>query len=180
MRLYLECDGSVYEVDTIDERTQPMDDWPMFDGVEPGGTSLQYHVSQTDDDPDSPEVEWSDWTQFLVGEFRARAFRLRISLITDSIAAAGTVSNLKLVADVANRNEAARNLDAPADGLSVKYHVPFLAPAVIGVTLHGAKTGDYWDFPDSDEHGFTIQFFNSSGQGIAANFDYLATSYGEQ
>ena len=180
VRLYLECDGSVYEVDTIDERTQPMDDWPMFDGVEPGGTSLQYHVSQTDDDPDSPEVEWSDWTQFLVGEFRARAFRLRISLITDSIAAAGTVSNLKLVADVANRNEAARNLDAPADGLSVKYHVPFLAPAVIGVTLHGAKTGDYWDFPDSDEHGFTIQFFNSSGQGIAANFDYLATSYGEQ
>ena len=180
VRLYLECDGSVYEVDTIDERENPVDDWPMFDGVEPGGTSLQYHVSQTEDDPDSPEAEWSDWTQFLVGEFRARAFRLRVSLMTDSTAAAGTVSNLKLVADVPNRSEAARNIDAPASGLSVKYQTPFLAPAVIGVTLHGAKTGDYWDFSHSDEQGFTIQFFNSGGQGIAANFDYLATSYGEQ
>lgn len=180
VRLYLECDGSVYEVDTIDERITPIDDWPMFDGVEPGGTSLQYQVSQTEDDPDSSEVEWSDWTQFLVGEFRARAFRLRVSLITDSTAAAGTVSNLKLIADVPNRNEAARNIDAPAAGLSVKYQVPFLAPAVIGITLHGANTGDYWDFSASDEQGFTIQFFDSNGQGIAANFDYLATSYGEQ
>ena len=180
VRLYLECDGSVYEVDTIDERTNPIDSWPMFDGVEPGGTSLQYHVSQTEDDPDSLDAEWSDWTQFLVGEFRARAFRLRISLISDSTDAAGTVSNLKLIADVPDRSETARNLEAPASGLSVKYQTPFLAPAVIGVTLHGAHTGDYWDFPENDEQGFTIQFFNSNGQGIAADFDYLATSYGEQ
>lgn len=180
VRLYLECDGSVYEVDTIDERTQPMDDWPMFDGIEPGGTSLQYHVSSTNDDPNGSDVEWSDWTQFLVGEFRARAFRLRISLMTDSTAAAGTVSNLKLVADVPNRSETDRNIEAPSDGLTLKYQTPFLAPAVIGITQHGAKTGEYWDFTDSNEYGFTIRFFNSSGQGIAADFDYLATSYGEQ
>jgi len=180
VRLYLECDGSVYEKDTIDERTEPMDSWPMFDGVEPGGTSLQYHVSQTDDDPDDADAQWSDWTQFLVGEFRARAFRLRVTLVTPSVAAAGTVNNLKLVADVPNRNESARNLDAPASGLQVTYATPFLAPAVIGVTLHGATTGDYWDFPDSDETGFRIQFYNRDGQGIAATFDYLATSYGEQ
>ena len=180
VRLYLECDGSVYEVDTIDERTNPIDDWPMFDGVEPGGTALQYHVSQTDDDPDSNEAEWSDWTQFLVGEFRARAFRLRISLITESPIAAGTVSNLKLIADVPDRSEAGRGIDAPADGLPVQYDTPFLAPAVIGITLHGGKTGDYWDFTSSNENGFTVQFYNSSGEGIAANFDYLATSYGEQ
>ncbi|MCW7552123.1 hypothetical protein NX722_05580 [Endozoicomonas gorgoniicola] len=180
VRLYLECDGSVYEVDTIDERTQPMDDWPMFDGVEPGGTSLQYHVSSTEDDPNGSDVEWSDWTQFLVGEFRARAFRLRISLMTDSKAAAGTVSNLKLMADVPDRSETARNIEAPANGLTLEYQTPFLAPAVIGITLHGAKTGDYWDFIKSDEKGFTVRFFNRNGDGIAANFDYLATSYGEQ
>ena len=180
VRLYLECDGSVYEVDTIDERENPIDDWPMFDGVEPGGTSLQYHVSQTDDDPASRDAEWSDWTQFLVGEFRARAFRLRLSLDTASPIAAGTVNNLTLVADVPDRSEYGRDVEVPASGLTVNYAIPFLAPAVIGITHHGAKSGDYWDFTHSDASGFTIRFFNSAGQGITAACDYLATSYGEQ
>ncbi len=179
VRLYLECDGSVYEVDTIDERTNTIDTWPMFDGVEPGGTSLQYHVSQTDDDPASSSAIWSDWTQFLVGEFRARAFRLRVSLITDSTGAAGTVSNLRLIADVPDRSESRRNVSVSSSGLRVNYATPFLAPAVIGITLHSANTGDYWRITNSNEQGFTIRFYSSSG-AKAASFDFLATSYGEQ
>ena len=180
VRLYLECDGSVYEKDTIDERTEPVDSWAMFDGVEPGGTSLQYQVSQTSDDPTSGSASWSDWTQFLVGEFRARAFRLRISLVTESTGAAGTVSNLKLVADVPDRSESRRNISAPAGGVRVSYATPFLAPAVIGITQHNASTGDYWRISNSDEHGFDIRFYNSSQTARSADFDFLATSYGEQ
>ncbi|MET4710713.1 hypothetical protein [Endozoicomonas lisbonensis] len=179
VRLHLECDGTVYERDTIDDRTDPIDNWEMFDGAQAGGTGLQYQVSTTNDDPADAAATWTDWTQFFVGDFRARAFKLRIVLANPTPSAAGTLNGLRLVADVPDRTETHTGVSAPGNGLPVSYKTPFLAPAMVAITAHGMTTGDYYRITNSTAAGFTIRFYNSSGSGIARDFDFVAVSYGE-
>ncbi|WP_299726870.1 hypothetical protein [uncultured Endozoicomonas sp.] len=180
VRLTLQMDGSVYLPDLIDDRTDKIDDWPMFDGQDPGNTSLIYEVSQTDDDPASSSAKWSEWTQFLVGEFRARAFRIRVSLSTEDESAVGTIAGLKLIADAPDRIERGVGIACPAAGLSVKYNRAFLAPASVGITGQGMQAGDRFEQSNSTAEGFDIKFFNNAGSAIARTFDYFAISYGEQ
>ena len=179
-RLKLELDGSAYIPDLIDNRKESIDSWSMFDGSDPGNTSIICEVSQTNDDPKNKNAKWSDWTQFLVGEFRARAFRLRISLKTDNPDAVATVSGLKLIADVPDRTERGRTISAPATGLTVKYGRAFLAPAAIAITGQNMKAGDRYEITNSTAAGFKIRFYNSAGAGITRKFDYFAISHGEQ
>ncbi len=179
-RITLECDGSVYEQDLIDDRTDNIDSWPRFDGATPGNTSLQYFISQTDDDPASSTAQWSDWEQFLLGEFRARAFRLQVRLVTDSNTAVGTIAGLKLVADVPDRTESQNNDAIPASGKTIGYSKGFMATARIFVTGHGLTAGDHYQITQSTKTGFNIQWFSSAGAGVARSCDWQAISYGEQ
>ena len=179
VRLHLECDGTVYERDTIDDRTDNIDDWEMFDGAIAGGAALQFQVSTTDDDPNSSSAVWSDWTQFFVGDFRARAFRLRVALVNPTPSSAGTLAGLKLIADVPDRTETGFSIAVPAGGKTIAYKKPFLAPAVVGVTAQGMSGGDVNDITNNTASGFTIQFKNSAGAVVARTFDFAAVSYGE-
>ena len=70
---------------------------------------------------------WSEWTQFLVGEFKARAFKLQVCLKSTGFSSAGTLSGLKLVADVPDRWEQEREVIAPAGGVTINYAVTFMA-----------------------------------------------------
>ena len=180
VRLNMDRDGTVYIPDLIDDRTESIDSWTMFDGRDPGNSSLIYEVSQTDDDPNSNNAQWSSWTQFLVGEFRARAFRVRVTLITDDAQCVGTVSKLKLIADVPDRTERGLNINCPSTGTTVKYDKAFLAAAAIAITGQSMQSGDRYEITNSVASGFTIRFFNSAGAGITRQFDYFAISHGEQ
>ncbi|ELU16556.1 hypothetical protein CAPTEDRAFT_203750 [Capitella teleta] len=124
VRLQMEADGSVYEQDLIDDRLDPIDDWPQFDGEKPGNTTLQYFVSRTEDDPASPTANWSPWTEFVLGEFRSRAFKLQVQLLTDTPVAVGTISGLKLLADVPDRQEQQENISIPAAAVMQALPVP--------------------------------------------------------
>ena len=177
-RLTLEVDGSVYLRDTIDERTTLMDDWPLFDGAIPDDVSLRYEVSQTDDDPQSSGASWSQWTPFLKGEFRARGFRLRISMQGKAAGSAATISGLKLIADVPERTEQGVDLQAPISGMRVTYKTPFLKPAAIGVTAHALPASGRFVLSDQDAQGFNIRFYEGN-TAIASSFNFTAVSYGE-
>ena len=180
VRLNMDRDGTVYIPDMIDDRTEPLDSWTMFDGRDPGNSSLIYEVSQTDDDPHSDNAQWSSWTQFLVGEFRARAFRVRVTLITDDAQCVGTVSKLKLIADVPDRTERGLGINCPSTGITITYDKAFLAAAAIAITGQGMQSGDRYEITNSLPSGFTIRFYNSAGAGITRQFDYFAISHGEQ
>ncbi|KEQ19165.1 phage tail protein [Endozoicomonas numazuensis] len=178
-RLTLETDASVYFADAIDDRTDLMDSWPLFDGAIPDNVSLRYEVSQTDDDPASNSATWSEWTPFIKGEFRGRGFRLRVTLQGYAAGSAATLASLKLIADVQDRIERAHNLTAPSAGLRVNYLTPFLdqSPS-IAITAHGLPENGRWELTGQDRAGFNIRFFNG-GSALAAAFDYQSIGYGE-
>ena len=177
-RLTLEVDASVYFADTIDERTTYIDDWPLFDGLIPDDVSLRYEVSQTDDNPQSGTAQWSEWTPFLKGEFRARGFRLRVSMQGRAPGAVATLVGLRLIADVPDRIESDHHLSAATGGLRVDYQTPFLAAPAVGITAHAMPNGGRFELSNQTPEGFTIRFF-SGNTAIACDFDYSSIGYGE-
>lgn len=177
-RLTLEVDASVYFADTIDERTANIDDWPLFDGLIPDDVSLRYEVSQTDDNPESSSAQWSEWTPFLKGEFRARGFRLRVSMQGRAPGAVATLVGLRLIADVPDRIESDHHLSAPTGGLRVDYQIPFLAAPAVGITAHAMPNNGRFELSNQDAGGFFIKFFTGN-TAIACDFDYSSIGYGE-
>ena len=175
----MDVDSTVYFADTIDERTTPIDSWVAFDGETPDEVSLRYELSQTDDDPNSPSANWSDWTPFIKGEFRGRGYKLRIIMQGNAAGAAATLTGLKLIVDVQDRTEKDSNLNAPASGLRVNYKTAFLdtSPS-IAITAHALPEKGRWVLSEQDNQGFNIRFYNGS-TAIAARFDYQAIGYGE-
>ena len=178
VRVTMEADGSVYFADTIDERTNTIDSWGRFDGEIPDSVSLRYELSQTDDNPKNSAARWSDWIPFIKGEFRGRAFRLRVTLQGQATGAVATLGGLKLIADVQDRTEKGSNISAPAAGLRVNYQTPFLVPGSIAITAHGLPVNGRFELTNQDRFGFNIRFF-SGNTAIAASFDYQSISYGE-
>lgn len=175
----MEVDASVYFADTIDERTTLMDSWGAFDGETPDNVSLRYELSQTDDDPQSPTANWSQWTPFIKGEFRGRGFKLRITMQGHAAGSAATITGLKLIVDVQDRTEKASNLNAPASGLRVNYQTPFLdSSPSIAITAHALPEKGRWEISNQDQYGFNIRFYNG-GTAITAPFDYQSIGYGE-
>ncbi|WP_299733833.1 hypothetical protein [uncultured Endozoicomonas sp.] len=180
IRLQMDAYGSVYEQDFIDDRLDPIDTWAQFDGAKPGDTTLQYFVSRTDDDPSSSSAQWSEWTQFVLGEFRARAFRLQVRLLSNSDIAVGTISRLKLLADVPDRQEQQKNVPIPAAGGRITYATAFMDEAELFITGLDMEPGDTYRITNSTHDGFNIRWFNSSNAGVARSCNWLAISYGER
>lgn len=69
--------------DLIDDRIDPIDSWISFDGVTGVRAEAVIEVRLTDEDPNVAPV-WSDWAELTVGDFSARAFQFRMTVMTES------------------------------------------------------------------------------------------------
>jgi hypothetical protein len=70
------------------------------------------------------------------------------------------------------------DVSCPSGGLRIDFTPNFMAPPSVHIDGQGLSTGDYHRVTSRDETGFNVQFFNSSGTGKAATFDWIAKGYG--
>jgi len=184
-----------------------VDQWPLIDGLGPiedgflatelvdawadwdvisnfdipisvDGATLQFYVATTNDNPaDNPT--WSDWRVFYVGDYTARAFKFKVRLARgDDDNNQVALASLGVTVDVPDRVESANNVSVPAVGLSVAFANAFFATPAVAVTAENMATGDYAQITAKSSAGFTIQFKNSAGTGVARTMDWIAKGYG--
>jgi len=165
--------------------TDYVDTWTDWDGIVnfdlPNTTddsSLQVFISTTNDNPaDSPT--WSAWRVFYVGDYTARAFKFKVKLIRGEDANNQVaLATLGVTVDVPDRVESANNVSVPAGGLSVTFANAFFDVPATAITAENMATGDYAQITAKTAAGFTIQFKNSAGTGVARTMDWIAKGYG--
>lgn len=143
-------------------------------------TTIQLFVSTTNDNPAASPV-WSDWRLFYVADYTARAFRFKVRLNRgESPDNQVAVTRLGVTVDVPDRIESAENVSVPAGGLSVQFANAFFTTPAIAVTAENLATGDYAVISSKSSTGFTIQFRNSAGTGVARTMDWIAKGFGYQ
>ncbi len=165
--------------------TDYVDTWTDWDAIVnfdlPNTTddsSLQVFISTTNDNP-AGSPTWSAWRVFYVGDYTARAFKFEVKLIrgedTNNQVALAT---LGVTVDVPDRVESANSVSVPAGGLSVTFANAFFDVPATAITAENMATGDYAQITAKTAAGFTIQFKNSAGTGVARTMDWIAKGYG--
>lgn len=173
---------------TIDDgflSSDQVDSWVEFDAItnfdaqaSVDDATLQVYVSTTNDNPAGAPT-WSAWRLFYVGDYTARAFKFKVVLARGQNADNQVaLTSLGVTVDVPDRIESADNVSVPAGGLSVTFTNAFFSNPAVAVTAENMATGDYAAITAKSPTGFTIQFKNSAGTGVARTMDWIAKGYG--
>jgi hypothetical protein len=152
----------------------------LFDG-DPntyGDTNVIFYISTTEDDPAGSPV-WTDYRQFYVGDYKARAFRFKIVLTSLNGDASPRVKTLSVTVDMPDRVTSGDNIASGAGAYSVTFSPAFKVAPAIGIAAQNLQQGDYYVISSKSASGFTITFRNSSGTAVSRTFDYVARGYGE-
>lgn len=173
---------------TIDDgflSSDQVDSWVEFDAItnfdaqaSVDDATLQVYVSTTNDNPAGAPT-WSAWRLFYVGDYTARAFKFKVVLARGENADNQVaLTSLGVTVDVPDRIESANEVSVPAGGLSVTFANAFFSNPAVAVTAENMATGDYTTITSKSSTGFTIQFKNSAGTGVARTMDWIAKGYG--
>lgn len=177
-RITAEIEVTGENVSDFFDGPEPFDGEEAFDAaIDPAGYAVRLQLRSTDDDPAGAPV-WTDWKDFVIGDYTGRAFQFRI--ILQSLAAGVTprVSALKVTVDMPDRVEGQSNIPSGAAPCPVNFARTFKATPHVVVTPHNMATGDYFTITGKTPSGFTVSFFNAGAGAISRNFDYVAQGYG--
>lgn len=151
----------------------------QFDGIAPSLVDVIVELRTTEDNP-AGSPTWSSWQRLVAGDYKARAFEFRAHLITQVATATPAVEELAVTIDMPDRTASDRNLTSSAGGTSITFSPAFKGVPAIGITGNDLSTGDYAVVSAASRTGFTVQFKNAAGTGVARNFDWMARGYGRQ
>lgn len=162
-----------------------VDEWGGVDGrlnwdsASGGGVwETRLQLRRTADDPADGAAVWTEWTDFIVGDYTARGFDFRLLARTEDMFVTPVVSGLSVKIDMPDRVDGRENILSDSGGSSITFNHPFRAVPAIAVSAQDMETGDYYSITETAESGFDIRFFNAAGAGIVRRFDYVAKGYG--
>lgn len=138
---------------------------------------VRLQISTTDDDPGASPT-WADWTDLVVGDVVARAYRFRAELTSDQFDVTPVVTGLSVSVDMPDRVVGQDDISVGTDGLSISFSPPFRRLQGLAIIAQGMATGDYYDVSAKTEAGFTIIFRNAAGTAVSRSLDYVAKGYG--
>ncbi len=157
----------------------PIDDHGLMDGGEDADQwSASLQVRMTNDDPLGTPV-WTEWQNFIIAEYMARAFQFRVIVTRLSEEVSPHVESLKVSIDMPDRVTSGDNITSGTSVHSVSYDAAFRAVPAIGISIENMQTGDYYEITNKTASGFDIQFFDQTNTAVSRIFDYVAKGYGQ-
>lgn len=159
----------------FDDRDGDFDgDVNAFDDV-----NVEFYVATTNNDP-SGTPTWSDWRQFFVGDYTARAFKFKVELTSTDPQATPAVSVLSVEVDMPDRVTSDNDLfsGTGAGGKVVNFIRAFKVTPALGIAAQNLQQGDFYEITTKTPAGFTIRFKDSGGNVVNRTFDYVAKGYG--
>lgn len=148
-------------------------------GSDPGNWRVQLQIRTTNDDPGGTPI-WTDWQDFLVGDYGFRAAQFRLVLLSLDGFTTPNVVELSVEIDMPDRLEGAEDVSVGTGGLSVSYSPAFKAKPVIAITPKNFQTGDYFTVTGDDRTGFTINIYDATDTPVARTIDWIAKGYGRE
>ena len=160
--------------DLFDNRSGNFDDGASnFDGDTPANCNAHIEIATSDDN-----VTYTDFRNFVIGEYEARYFKFRVVLISRDGASTPVVSAVTVTIDMQDRIFSGNDITSGASTYSVTFTNPFKSVNyAVGITGENMATGDYFTVANKTVNGFDVSFFNSSDTAISRTFDYIAKGF---
>lgn len=176
---------SIAEIDLGTQSANYVDVWADWDAITNfdsqlllGDATVNFEVATTNDNPAGTPT-WSDWRTFYIGDYTARAFKFRMSVDRGPDKYTQVeISQLGVTVDVPDRIESNKNVSVGAGGLTITFANAFYDTPAVAVTPYNMATGDFTVITANSSTGFTVQFKNSAGTGVARTMDWIAKGFG--
>lgn len=169
--------SSILNLDNTLNTWTTLADVPTMAGEFFGSWYVKLFMRTTQTDPTGSPT-WSAWEEFTAATQTFWGAQFKLELYTSLPDSTPLVDILAVTADVADRISGAPNVSCPSGGLTVIFAQPFMATPTVHIDGQGLNTGDYHRVTSKSATGFTVQFFNSAGTGVARTFDWVAKGYG--
>ena len=145
-----------------------------FDGASGGNAHSLLEVATSDDD-----ITYSEFSQFVVGEYVGRYFKFRVKFLSDDLKARSLIEELSVSSTIPTRRESGNDIVSGTGGKTVTFTYPFKVNPALGISAQSLANGDYYVITGKSTSQFTIEFFNSSDTSIDRTFDYIAEGVGQ-
>jgi len=144
-----------------------------------GDTNATLQIATTDDDP-SGSPTFTDFREFVVGEYSARALKFRAVLNSNDTSASPKVETLQVVVDMPDRFAHGNDLASGTDsgGKTVTFSPAFKSLENVAITAQNMASGDFFVVSSKSATGFNVVFKNSSNTVIDRTFDFQAKGFG--
>jgi len=153
----------------------------FFDGdaSEFGDTNAKLQIATTDGDPAGTPT-YTDFRDFVVGEYSFRAAKFRAVLNSKDTSATPRIDTLQVTIDMPDRLTHGNDISSGtgAGGFDVVFSPAFSVLQNVAITAQNMNSGDYYQITGKSATGFNIKFYNSSNSIISRSFDYQAKGYG--
>lgn len=142
-----------------------------IDGDATNGLDVKSQISISQD-----LTNWSDWYDFVSGDYTAIGYRFRLRLSSNDIANYPAVTSFEATVDMADRIERGKGVVVDSSGSSIAFSTQYKAPPVVRTTIIGAESGDTEIITNVSEHGFDILILND-GIGVERTIDWQSIGY---
>ena len=153
----------------------------FFDGdtSEFGDTNAKLQIATTDGDPAGTPT-YTDFRDFVVGEYSFRAAKFRAVLNSKDTSATPRIDTLQVTIDMPDRLTHGNDISSGtgASGLDVTFSPAFSVLQNVAITAQNMNSGDFYTITNKSATGFTIVFKNSSSAVVNRTFDFQAKGYG--
>ena len=153
----------------------------FFDGdaSEFGDTNAKLQIATTDGDP-AGSPTYTDFRDFVVGEYSFRAAKFRAVLNSKDTSATPRIDTLQVTIDMPDRLTHGNDISSGtgASGLDVTFSPAFSVLQNVAITAQNMNSGDFYTITNKSATGFTIVFKNSSSAVVNRTFDFQAKGYG--
>ncbi len=161
--------------ETIDERTDFVDDWVDLDGDFIDDVNAVLYVATSLDG-----MTYDVWKPFFVGDYAARFFKFKLVMSSYNVAHNILIKELSVTIDMPDRVFTFSGLISGVGAYTVTYDEPFNAVPAVGITAHNLNSGDFWTISSNTRSGFDILFKDSGSSPVSRTFDVFAKGYGRQ
>jgi predicted phage tail protein len=180
----------LYPSDTIDSRTENINDWTDFDGEDVDQVNAKLYVRKTDDNPGGSPT-WGSWSEFTNGTFKGRAFQFKSELQSKNTSQNILLDEVGYRAEMNRREEQSSTAVASGAGAkAITFANAFFTGTAsilgsntqlpsIGITGQNMQSGEYFEVSSVSGTGFTVTFKNSGGSAVDRNFNWIAVGYGK-
>lgn len=164
----------------IDDRDGLVDDWQDWDNANDDGQGMvTINVRQTNDDPASGAAVWTEWKQFISGQYEGRGFQFQAWLGAPEGQNVG-IEELGIIADVSAKQDSRNDVVWNTSGapMAFTYTVKFNYIPAVSVAIQDAVAGDYFVVTAKSKTGFTVQLKNgTTAITTARKIDWIAAGW---
>ena len=121
-------------------------------------------------------VDWGDWQNFMIGDYTARKFKMRVHVYTNKPTQYVEISKIHFIVDMPDRSERGQDVTVPVGGLSVAFARSYIAKPLVRITIQSALDGDYYELSSVSTTGFTI-YIKNAGSTVSRVIDWESKGY---